>query len=293
MTEGEASQRLQSLLMELGVGPGETIYLGLDMGRLPLPSWPAALNRASFRAREERWCAFVFDQIMDLLGADGTLLLGTFSYSCGNPAIPFVLEETPSEIGPFTDWLRRHPEAIRSLHPLFSVSGIGAQAKAILSQTGGAAFGPCSPFGRLNTHQARFVNLGISLRQSLTYVHHLEQCYGCNHRYHKVFPGTVYQDGQRVDREFLGYMRWRGVDANVEVGPLEDALRQAGMLREVHHSGQFGQSARVADVDRIGYALLAENACAFSSRKVRIDLDDRAVSAEPSRDPVTVFKLSV
>jgi len=293
MTETEASQAIQSLLADLGVGRGETVYLGIDMARLPLPRWPAALNREAVRAREARWCAFVFDQIMEVLGSDGTLLVGTFTYSCGHPDIAFVLEETPSEIGPFTDWLRQRPGAIRSLHPLFSLAGIGARAAAILSNTGAAAFGPCSPFGRLAAEGARFVNLGIPFRQSLTYVHHLEQCYGCNHRYHKVIPGAVFQNGQRVEREFLGYLRWRGVDSAVAVGPLEDALKQAGVLREVDRPGLFGQSALVADVDRIGYAMLTENAWAFSTRKVRVDLDDTAVAAVPSREPVAVFKLSL
>ena len=292
MNESEASQALKTLLAGLGVTRGETIYLGLDMGRLPLPRWSAALSREGIRAREERWCAFLFDHVMDVLGPDGTLLLGTFSYACGNREIPFVLEDTPSEIGPFTNWVRRRPEAIRSVHPIFSVTGIGANAQKILTQTGAAAFGPCSPFGRLASHHVRFVNLGIAFRQSLTYVHHLEQCYGCNHRYNKVFQGQVYVKGQRVDQQYLGYMRWRGVDASVDVGPLEDELRRSGVLREVDLPGLFGQSALVSDIDHIGYAMLTQNACAFSSRNVRIDLDDDAVSANQDSGPIVVFKLS-
>ncbi len=293
MTEAESSEALKNLLVGLGVQSGETIYLGLDMGRLPLPHWPVQLSREAIRAREDRWCSFLFDNIMEVLGPKGTLLLGTFSYSCSNSAIPFVLEETPSEIGPFTNWLRRQPEAMRSLHPIFSVSGIGARSKEILTSTGAAAFGPCSPFGRLAVHNARFVNLGIPFRQSLTYVHHLEQCYGCNHRYHKVLPSAVFMNGQQVPRKFLGYMRWRGVDATVDVGPLEDALKQAGVLREVNQSGLFGQSVLAADIDRIGYAMLAEDSCAFSSRKVQVDLEDEEVASHPSQSLITVFRLSV
>lgn len=103
MTEVEASKTLKMLLDELGVASGETIYLAIDMGRMPLPSWPVALNRNAIREREDRWCAFLFEQIMEALGPHGTLLVGTFSYSCGNPENPFVVEETRSEIGPFTN----------------------------------------------------------------------------------------------------------------------------------------------------------------------------------------------
>ncbi len=293
MTESEAAKTLRALLDELGVAAGETIYLAIDMARVPLPQWPVTLDRHAIRAREDRWCNFVFERIMEALGPRGTLLVGTFSYSCGNPEIPFVIEQTPSEIGPFTNWVRQHPQAIRSLHPIFSVTGIGPKAGEILSNTGGAAFGPCSPFGRLTRHGTRFVNVGIPFRQSLTYVHHLEQCYGCNHRYHKIFSGIVVQNERTVDREFLGYMRWRGIDAGVDVGPLEDALKHSGLLREVNHNCFFGQSVQAVDVDHTGYRMLTEDSRAFSTPKIRVDLDDSMVASSPGTHPVTTFRLSI
>ncbi len=292
MTEVEASQALSALLTELGVTCGETIYLGLDMGRLPLPIWPALLNRDAIKAREDRWCLFLFEHIVKALGPRGTLLVGTFSFSCGNPAIPFVVEETPSEIGPFTDWVRQQPQSIRSLHPIFSVAGIGHRAADLLTNTGGAAFGPCSPFGRFATHGVRFVNLGIPFRKSLTYVHHLEQCYGCNHRYHKTFSGAVFQSGRMVDREFLGYVRWRGIDAGVDLEPLEQALRRYGLLREVSQPRLFGQSALTIDIDRIGYQMLTEDSRAFFTPKIRVDLDDAVVAAAPGKHLLTTFRLN-
>ena len=291
MTETEAALGLDRLLAGLGVRQGDVVYLALDMARVPLPRWPASLNREAIRARENRWCEFVFDRVMVALGPEGTVLTGTFTYACGNPASPFVAEDTPSEIGPFTNWLRCQPGALRSLHPIFSVAGRGRHARSILENTGGAAFGPSSPFGRLSALGARFVNLGIPFRQSLTYVHHLEQCHGCNHRYHKVLGGQVISQGRVVEREFLGYMRWRGVDAAVDVGPLEDELKQTGRLVEIDRPGLFGQSALAADIDRVGNDMLARDAWAFSTRKIRVDLDDSAVASDFCVDPVVTFRL--
>jgi hypothetical protein len=45
-------------------------------------------------------------------------------------------------------------------------------------------------------------------------------------------------------------------------------------------------------VDRIGYAMLAENPSAFVSRDVHVELDETATAANPVRDPIAVFKLS-
>lgn len=292
MTEVEASKALRSLLQELGVAFGETIYLAVDMARLPLPHWPAALNRNAIRAREDRWCAFLFNHIMEVLGPQGTLLVGTFSYSCSNPDIPFVVEETPSELGPFTNWVRQQPLSIRSLHPIFSVSGIGLNAASILTNTGGASFGSCSPFGRLAGMDARFVCLGVPFHLSITYLHHLEQCYGCNHRYHKIFTTPVIKGGVKQPGPFLGYMRWRGLDAGPNFLPCEIKMLSEGVMREVSFNGSVNQAVRAVDVERIAYAMLMKNPCAFVSRDVQVELDETATAADPLRTPVSVFKLS-
>jgi len=293
MTEAEASQVLSSLLADLGIRRGETVFLGIDMARLPLPRWPAALDRDAIRARADRLCAFLFDHVAAAVGPDGTILVPTYTYRCGNPANAFVTEETPSEVGPFTEWLRRRPDAIRSVHPLFSVAGIGPKAAAILEHTGGSAFGPTSPFGRLAGADARFVSLGVPFHLSVTYLHHLEQCYGCNHRYHKIFTTPVFKDGRQLPGPFLAYMRWRGLDAGPDFRGCEQRLLADGAMREIRWNGQVNQAVRVADVDRIGYTMLAEDPCAFASRGVRVDLDESATAANPVRDPVAVFKLSV
>jgi aminoglycoside 3-N-acetyltransferase len=293
MTEAEASQALRNLLANLGVGHGDTVFLGIDMGRIPLPRWPTALDRDAMRERADRWCRFLFDHLIEAVGPRGTLAFPTYTYSCGNPANAFVAEETPSEVGPFTDWLRRRPEARRSIHPIFSVGAIGANAASIVDGTSGSAFGPASPFGRLAGLNASFVSLGVPFHLSVTYLHHLEQCYGCNHRYHKVFTTPVFKSGVRMPGPFLGYMRWLGVDVGPDFRACEQRLLSEGVMREIHCNGGVSHAVRAADIDRIGYAMLAENPCAFASRNVRVDLDETATAAAPVHDPVAVFKLSV
>ena len=52
MTEKESSEVLKSSLGRLGVSRGQVIYLRVDMGKLPLPRWPAELNRDAITKRE-------------------------------------------------------------------------------------------------------------------------------------------------------------------------------------------------------------------------------------------------
>ena len=228
----KTSIRFQKNLKKLGVTPGSIIYLGIDIGKVPLPNIDVALTKEAIREREQHWCKFILENLLDAVGPNGTLLVPTFSYSCGAPGTSFHLETTPSEVGPFTEFFRKSPNVFRSTHPIFSVAGIGAKAKMILENTGKAAFGGLSPYGRMHEHGAMFVALGVQLRNSMTYVHHLEQTYGCNHRYNKMFHTPVYKNGVLQKGPWLAYVSYQSTGSLVDIKSFEEMLKKVGVLRE-------------------------------------------------------------
>ena len=217
MTHFESPEALPRLLDSLAIEKGEVIYVCSDLAKIPLPQISSDLSPYAIRAREDRWCEFVFQSLIEKIGPSGTLLVPTFSYKCSSPSIAFSPKETPSEVGPFSNWLRRHPNAIRSLHPIFSVTGVGKDASLILNDCGKAAFGPSSPFGRLEEFRGRFVSLGVALHHSLTYAHHLEQLAGCGHRINKNFFTAVKTDGKVPDGPFWAFVRNPEVPHSVDL----------------------------------------------------------------------------
>ena len=60
MTEAEAAQSLKSILNALKIERGDLVYLGTDMGGIPLPTYPADLTRDAIRERETKWCEFLY-----------------------------------------------------------------------------------------------------------------------------------------------------------------------------------------------------------------------------------------
>lgn len=290
MTEHEAREALLGILEGLRVQPGSVIFLGIDMGKLPLPHYPAEITSKALRERERRWCQFVLDTLCEVLGPDGTLIVPGYSYACSNPKNPFVLEQTPSEVGPFPEYVRTAPAARRSVHPIFSVVALGSKAGEVVENTGGSAFGPLSPFGRLRGLNARFVSLGVPLHNSVTYMHHMEQCYGCCHRYHKCLHTPVFVGGKRVERPFQAYLRYLGVDAAPDFSRAEACLLVDGAMVEVPWKRGVSHAVDIADLDRVGYAMLAEDPCAFLTRTVEVQMDASHVST-PIRDRRVVFRM--
>jgi aminoglycoside 3-N-acetyltransferase len=274
LTEQEANHILEDILDGLGICQGDCLMLGIDMSRLPLPAYKAELTREAFREREKKWCRFVLEVILNRIGKNGTLLVPTYSYSCSKIGSIFILESTASEVGPFTEFFRSKQDVIRSLHPIFSVSGIGKAAKSILHSIGGPAFGATSPFARFEEHEVKFLCLGVELRNSITYIHHLEQCFGCTHRYNKIFDTTVYQNSVKIEGEWSAYVAYRGINFESNISSLQTSLDNEGVLIKTEWNGNHNHVAGINDVNRVGYELLKENSFAFVNRHLKMQFDD-------------------
>ncbi len=291
MTESEAVHILKSVLTELKIKRGDLVYLGIDMGGIPLPTYPAELNSNAIREREKKWCEFLLHALLDYLGPEGTVLAPAFTYSCSAPGSMFILEETPAEVGPFTSFLSVHPLAHRSKHPLFSVAGIGTLAQEILEETGKSAFGATSVFGKLNDFECKFLCLGTSIGKSLTYIHHLEQTYGCNGRYNKVFHTKVICDSREVPGPWLAYVSYHSIVHAPQCNTIENQLRKSGVLYEAEFNSHPYQSVNISNVNKIGYSMLEANQCSFRSYDIEVILDEAETKKSPLSGPVAKLSL--
>jgi aminoglycoside 3-N-acetyltransferase len=276
MAEADA---LRAAIAEVGVRAGDVVYLGVDMSGVALPRLPVPRSRADVLAQRDQHCAFLLDVLRGAIGEAGTLLVPTFSYAYARHGVPYVHETSPSELSPFTEYVRTRPGVLRSFHPLYSVSGQGPAAPAILERCGRSAYGPASPFGRLAGQRAKFLGVGVRLAQFLTYAHHLEQLMGVNHAYHKVYNVPAFRGGVEQPGPWLAFVRYLGIGVELAVGRLEERLRAEGALRE---AGPV-LACDVADAERVGFAMLAENPCAFIAEPVEVQLDAPGAAPQPTR----------
>lgn len=105
--------------------------------------------------------------LQDLVSERGLLVVPTCSHHEGMPKPAFHLHDTPSEMGPFSEYFRLQPGVIRSNHPTHSLAAWGNDAKRVTSghryaygrQTpwGESALGMESPWDRLVSRDAWWV----------------------------------------------------------------------------------------------------------------------------------------
>lgn len=149
-------------------------------------------------------------ELIDL--SQGTLVVSTGSMSLCNTDTPFDLERTPSEMGSLTEYVRKQPGAVRSLHPFRSFAAVGKHADFVCRKLTRHAYGPETPKDRLLQLDALYVSLGQIPRLTCSLVHHVEMVMGVPYRYSKEFLHPI-ATPQGIRKEpFYLYVWYRGMD---------------------------------------------------------------------------------
>lgn len=102
------------------------------------------------------------DALLSVIGPSGNLLAPTFTYSLpGWKGDPFDIATSRARTGAIPEYIRHHPQAMRSFHPTHSVAALGPDAEAITQDHLRATpLGKTSPFGRMLDRDATILMVG-------------------------------------------------------------------------------------------------------------------------------------
>ena len=108
----------------------------------------------------DRGIATYLDPLLDAVGPSGTLAAPTFSFDFIRNG-RFDFEETRSTgMGSLSEAIRKHPDALRTAHPLQSIALIGAKAEKLARVRTTSAYSPGSAFDMLTTEKFKILLLG-------------------------------------------------------------------------------------------------------------------------------------
>jgi len=179
-----SKNELVNAIRNVGIKPGDVVSLQVSLGRLGMPNGAHDFESVS---------NMVIDSFFEVLGAEGTLIVPTYTYSIGRGEV-FEVEETPSAIGEFTEIFRKRNGVIRSRDPMLSSAGYGPMAKTILRDISKSCYGIGSTFQNLHGADAKICTLGISIYWA-TYRHYIEEIVGVPFRFIKRFEGVIRESG--------------------------------------------------------------------------------------------------
>jgi aminoglycoside 3-N-acetyltransferase len=195
-----ALEELVTALRGLGLAAGDVVHVQSDLRRIGPVDAPITI---------EGVCGFYLDGFREVLGPAGTLTTCTAFEDYGRYGTPFVREESPSRLGMLSEYIRTRPGAIRSIHPIMSVAGLGPRAEEICGGPHFDGFGWESPWGRLHRANAKILTLGMgSAGGGTTFFHYVERLYGVPYQYTKIFTAPVYANGREIEGPFTLSVRY-------------------------------------------------------------------------------------
>lgn len=240
---------LATAVRDSGVVSGDILFCHSNIGFFGRPDCemtPAGLGQ------------MVINAVLDVIGDEGTFVVPTFSYSFAKGE-DFEPAKTPSVCGMLTDYVMRHPNAVRSHHPDFSVTAIGARAEELTENVPANAFGADSFFGRFERMNGKICNFNFDAGS--TFAHYVERTLNVPYRYDKKFFGNIIVDGVSTPSHSINFVH----DLN------EPAL--AAVFEPFHERAVETTVANVVPVGR-------GNVCTLSARGVR-DLIEATIQDEP------------
>lgn len=198
---GYTRDELSHALAQVELGPSNVLYVVTALSKLGHLKGPGT---------NEEKLAILYEALRDRVGPEGTITVGTWNYDKINTDHTYDHDNTPSRAGVLTEYIRKLPGAIRSLHPFESYTSIGPKARDICDNVSKHDFGPNSVYDRLLNLDAVVLNMGIDPLDATGIVHHAEFVMGVPYRYHKEFLITVraggnqYQDHFYITARFIG-----------------------------------------------------------------------------------------
>lgn len=162
----------------------------------------------------------------------GTLAVPTFNFAFAR-GLPYDPETTPSEgMGAFSEYIRQHPGARRTTHPMQSLAVLGRYADDLASRDTASAFDPGSAFERMLELDFKLLLLGADI-QAVSMLHYSEQRLGVPYRYWKDFSGQIHLPNGWQRRTYRMYVRDLELDPRIELYPVQETLHRRGQWSTV------------------------------------------------------------
>ena len=234
--------QLQACLGSVGVTSGDTVLLhsGFDS------------TTSGFRGSAREF----IDAFVDLLGPSGNLVMVSLPYRSSSLEYlrnlkTFDVRKTPSMMGLVSEFYRRRPGVLRSLHPTHPVLASGPKAEWIVADHESCLYpcGPSTPFEKLLTLDAKAVFFNCVF-DNFTFFHNLE------HLVRDELPFELYTDEpfdvQVIDRHgerrtVKTYVFGREALKRRRFPIFEREMRDRSMIRKSTVGNSYVLAARLRD----------------------------------------------
>ena len=175
----------------------------------------------------------VIDALLHVIGKNGTLIVPTFNFDFCN-GDTFNLNETPSQMGIITEFVRLNPNSLRTKDPVYSFAIMGKLKEKLGNLVYNSCYGNDSMFAKLRKYNGKILIIGLTYNNSMTFFHHIEEIEGCDYRYFKEFNGNlINSDGTEQRTKIKIFVRNLEQKVETDVNKMGVILENNGLVNKI------------------------------------------------------------
>ncbi len=202
------------------------------------------------------------DALQEVMGAEGTVAVPTFNFGFARGQ-DYDPQTTPSEgMGVFSEFVRQHPDALRTTNPIQSLAIIGKYAEMLAALDTPYAFDDGSVFDRIVRLGFKLLLLGADI-QAASIFHYSEQRANVPYRYWKDFTGRIRLNGEWQTRTYRRFVRDLKLDPQIVIYPMRHEMEKKGQWKSVRLNYGEISLCTLADFVAVADAFLAADPWVF------------------------------
>ena len=148
---------------------------------------------------------------------------------------PFDLYKTPSyQMGPLAEFLRLQKNSVRSIHPFWSISGVGKNSK-VLKKVSNHSYAVGSPWSKMLDLDTTQLNLGVHPARAVTLIHHIETICGVPYRFNKKFKCKIIQNNKIFEDDYFMSVFYKNEEIKKKIKLNEHFFSEMKKLKLLHY----------------------------------------------------------
>lgn len=170
--------------------------------------------------------------IQSVIGSEGTIAVPTFNFAFARGEDYDPLSVPSDGMGSFSEYVRQHPDSLRTTHPMQSLAVIGKHAQDLAERDTPSAFDEGSAYDQMIKSNFKLLLLGTDI-QAASIAHYSEQRAQVPYRYWKDFSGRIRTNDTWETRTYRMFVRDMDLDPRLTGQPVQTLLEQRGQWTQV------------------------------------------------------------
>ena len=208
-------------LKKVGLKKGQIIYVNPEIFKF------GNLYEAN---NKNQYFKIFFDSIYGIIGKTGTLAINTYTFKTLRYGKKFIHEKTKSTSGELSEYVRKKKGALRSNHPVFSVTSLGKYKKYLCSNNSQHNYGYNTPYQRFLELDGKVLNLAMDPCLN-PFLHVAEFFAGVPHYYNKFTKVNYYKNKKKINKYFSSHVRYLDLNFQTDLKELKKELKKNKIIR--------------------------------------------------------------